>query len=95
MAFSTVFDGFWTTSLLGFKKEMFRKAGELSARNARNDFCRLPVSYPGTESPYEHLVKTELAQLQKVLLQQHTSHGYVYLPYGTCVFNAVRALEPH
>jgi len=30
------------------------------------------LDHISTESPYEHLVKTELAQLQKVLLQQHT-----------------------
>ena len=55
-----MFYGFWTTSAL--KEYSFEQPGP-------------ERFFPGTESPYEHLVKTELAQLQKVLLQQHASHG--------------------
>ena len=50
--------------------------GELSANTTRETTAISSPSYSGSESPYEHLVKSELAQLQKVLLQQHTSHGF-------------------
>ena len=77
------------------KKKCFEKPGSFLHATPETTFVVSQWATQVLNQPYEHLVKTELAQLQKVLLQQHTSHGYVYLPYGTCVFNAVRALEPH